>query len=128
MPKTTDASKNPPNRNSAAAATTEVRLDAPLLQAIEEERARLMQVESLLDCMLVAMDNDDGDADDPYYPNVVELARELVNKVIGQLDTVRLKPLVQQIKDGTTYPLAEEKLQAGFGDHMVKEAGVLYVS
>ena len=128
MPKRDNASKNPPNRIPAAM-TAEVRLDAPLLQAIEEERARLMQVESLLDCMLVAMDNDDdSDAEDPYYPNIIELARELVNKVIGQLDTVKLKPLIQQVKDGTPQPLAEEKLQIGFGDHMVKDGGVLYVS
>lgn len=123
MPKADDASKPRSNRS------VDIKLDAPLLLAIEEERARLMQVESLLDCLLAAMDNDgDDDAGDPYYPSVIELARELVNRTIEQLDSVKLKPLIQQSMEGTAPAAVEEKLNAGFGEHVVRDGDVIYVS
>lgn len=121
MPKADDASKPRSNRS------VDIKLDAPLMLAIEEERARLMQVESLLDCLLTAMDNDgDDNADVPYYPSVIELARELVNRTIEQLDSVKLKPLLQQIKEGTAPAATEEKLN--FGEHVVRDGDVIYVS
>lgn len=122
MPKADDASK--PRSNSSV----DIKLDAPLMLAIEEERARLMQVESLLDCLLAAMDKDGDDTGDPYYPSVIELARELVNRTIEQLDSVKLKPLIQQGMEGAAPAAAEEKLNAGFGEHVVRDGDVIYVS
>lgn len=69
-------------------------LDA-LEEAIEDERARLMQAHSLLSCIALAIDNDDGgDRHGPYYPGLIEIVRDLVNESIRRLDWDQLERLV----------------------------------
>jgi hypothetical protein len=66
-------------------------LRGPLLEAIERERARLMTADSLLGCIAIAMQGADGETGrSPYFPDLVELARELVNEAINGLDTAQL--------------------------------------
>lgn len=60
-----------------------------------------MQVHSLLSCIALAMDNDDGsDKVGPYYPGLIEIARDLVNESIGRLDWDQLERLVAAAKEG----------------------------
>lgn len=111
------------------AAGPEPKSNSALAETIEKERTRLMQAQSLLECIVIAMDYDEGNARGPYYPSVIELARDLVNKSVGQLDSVRLRPMIEQIRSGRDYATAEEKLQAGLsGKDEVKESGqVVYL-
>jgi hypothetical protein len=63
--------------------------------AIETERARLMTAEAILHCVVIAMDEDDGNSKDaPHYQSAVDVARELVTRTIGRLDSVRIGPMV----------------------------------
>ena len=67
-----------------------------LMGAIENERDRLMTAESLLACVLAAMESYDADDPDaPYYPRVLELAQEILNESLGKLDSAKLKPLIR---------------------------------
>jgi len=67
-------------------------LRGPLLEAIDRERARLMTADSLLGSVAIAMRGADGEAGRlPYFPELVELARELVNEAINGLDSNELR-------------------------------------
>lgn len=71
-----------------------------LLEAIEAERDRLSQADSLLACLIVAMEHPE-EADSPYYPDVARHARALVRQGLQGLDSVALKQCVlgAQVKD-----------------------------
>ena len=101
MGKTDDTSKGLPDRNPAVP-FTDPKLDPSLalIEAIEVERARLMKAESVLHCVIVAMTDDDDfdDGETPYYPSVIEQARELVNQVLEQLDSVKLGPMIEKLR------------------------------
>jgi hypothetical protein len=65
--------------------------------AIDDERLRLMKAHAILSCMALAMESDDGsNAPRPYYPVLVELARDLVTESVRGLDPDKLKPLIEQ--------------------------------
>ena len=59
-----------------------------------------MKAESILHCAIVAMTDDDDfdDGETPYYPSVIEQARELVNQALEQLDSVNLGPMIEKLK------------------------------
>ena len=62
-----------------------------LHDAIEGERDNLSKAESILGCLVCAMEYPSDGANAPYYPDVAQVARELVRKSISGLD-----PLVLQ--------------------------------
>src|SRR5262245_35451043 len=71
---------------SAPATRTEPAAE-PLQDAIEVERGRLYEAETLLLCTLVAMENDDAErTDTPYFPVLIEMARTLVCTALRRLD------------------------------------------
>jgi hypothetical protein len=75
----------------------EVAVPEGLHQAIESERENLSKAESLLGCLAISMEYG-GDAGDggPYYPDVAQLARELVRKSINGLDSLNLQERLAQ--------------------------------
>lgn len=83
---------------SADQGSVDPALTSALSDAIEDERSRLMRVESLIECLLAAMDNDDdAGTEAPYYPNVIEMMYELVQETIDKLDSVNVKPLIREL-------------------------------
>ena len=61
-------------------------LVSPLEAAIEEERSRLMLADSVLGCLQIALDPEAIRlTPEPYFPEVLELAREFINKSVQQL-------------------------------------------
>ena len=106
---------------SAAAATPD------LLEVVEAERTRLMQAESLLQCLLVALEDEEVETRSPYYPHVIELARELLTQSIGQLDSLRLRPLIEQARGEKAYATAEEKTGRHGADEVKESAEVVYL-
>jgi hypothetical protein len=74
-----------------------------LLDLIEIERANLARADSLLGCLKVAMEYGDADTHRrPYYPDVVEIARELVRGSVNALDSIHLPEFVaDEIKEET---------------------------
>lgn len=107
--------------HSAAASTPD------LLEAVEAERTRLMRAESLLQCLLVALDDEEVETRSPYYPHVVELACELLTRSIGQLDSLRLRPLVEQARGEKAYATAEDKAGRHGADEVKESAEVVYL-
>jgi hypothetical protein len=57
-----------------------------LHEAIEAERDNLSKAESLLACMVVSMEYQTDPHTGPYYPDVAQIARELVERSINGLD------------------------------------------
>jgi len=71
-----------------------VSMPSSLEDAIEDERSRLMRAHSILGCVTLAMEGDEGaNLTRPYYPDLIELARDLVNESINALDSDRLDRL-----------------------------------
>lgn len=70
-----------------------------LIEAIEAERCRLMKAQAVLKCALAAMEFE-SNADAPYYPDVLELAQDIVNQSIDQLDSIKLRPLIAALERG----------------------------
>lgn len=63
-----------------------------LQSAVEDERLALMKVEAILGCLNRAMESEPGGRTrGPYYPLVVELARDLVTQSIARLDSVHTR-------------------------------------
>ena len=72
-----------------------------LLDTIEVERGNLSKVESLLGCLAIAMEYG-GSADrDPYFPDVAQIACEMIRKTINALDPIYLPdPGREKVKEG----------------------------
>jgi len=81
-----------------------------LYDAIETERANLSTAESVLGCLAIAMEYEADSDNGPYYPDVAQLARELVRKSINGLDSLTLQQrlLRNKIKEGPELSFADE--------------------
>ena len=66
-----------------------------LHEAIEAERDNLSKAESLLACMVVSMEYQTDPHSGPYYPDVAQIARELVERSINALDPFVLTQLLR---------------------------------
>lgn len=73
-------------------------VSSPLMEAIEDERVRLMEVKCVLHCMYVAMLYDDGDGDLLDYADAAKVSGRMISKALDQLDGARLQPLADQIQ------------------------------
>jgi hypothetical protein len=62
-----------------------------LYEAIEIQRDNLARAESVLGCLVASMEYDSDSANRPYYPDVAQLARELVRQSINGLDSLALQ-------------------------------------
>jgi hypothetical protein len=86
-----------------------------LHEAIEAERGNLAKAESLLGCMTIAMEYANTDsAQGPYYPDVAELARDLVRQSINGLDSLTLQRRLarDRVKEGSRMPPTAESCPA----------------
>jgi hypothetical protein len=74
-----------------------------LHEAIEIERGNLSKAESLLGCLAISMEYQTDPVTGPYYPDVAEIARDLVRRSINGLDSLTLKQylLRDKIKEET---------------------------
>jgi hypothetical protein len=119
MAKRNDTSKSHSPRNaqsSRAKSAPRHVIPEPVEDLIEEERERLMRAHTVLDCTLMSMNDDDSmPTDGPHYPSLIEIARDLVNESIRQLDVTNLQNA--KPKDSED---ALEKLPGG--GYMVREA------
>jgi hypothetical protein len=71
-----------------------------LRDAIEAERGRLTKAESLLGCLTISMEYEgcSGENDGPYYPDVAQVACDLIRQTIDGLDSVNLDLLIRRAK------------------------------
>ena len=129
------APRNPAASNEGYAPTaTSTAPDDPAPRAnlgaleniVEEERSRLMKAHAILNCVVIAME-DEGicTGDGPYYPAVIESARDMVNESINRLDGVGLALMSTRLEGGevTEYPGGAEPR----GKYEVREESVRYV-
>ncbi|MGB6308783.1 MAG: hypothetical protein WBF89_13425 [Steroidobacteraceae bacterium] len=86
-----------------------VRIPEGLHEAIETERDNLSKAESVLGCLVISMEYEPDSADKPYYPDVAQLARELVRQSINGLDSLVLQQrlLRNKIKESAGLAFAE---------------------
>jgi hypothetical protein len=105
MAKRNCTSKKHPSSNRAVSAGSETADDnkephrRALHEAIEAERGKLSQAQSMLECLYLALENkdDSNPKNQVYYPDVVEMALEVVRGSVNRLDSIYLRPLVDAI-------------------------------
>jgi hypothetical protein len=69
-------------------------IPASLHDAIEAERDNLAKAESVLGCLAVSMEYETDPVTGPYYPDVAQIAREMVRQSINRLDSVVLQKIL----------------------------------
>jgi hypothetical protein len=90
MKKSTLATRARRDRYASPAAPT-FNVDA-LHEHIEDERRRLMDAEAVLDCVMMALEEDERmNASGPCYSSVIRIACRFVRTSIHQLDSVNIK-------------------------------------
>jgi hypothetical protein len=79
-----------------------------LHEAIETERGNLSKAESLLGCLAISMEYDTDPATSPYYPDVAQIARDLVRQSLNGLDSLVLQRhlLRNKVKEETELLIA----------------------
>lgn len=115
MDKQDDTSATRPDLNQDVSAKTS---RARLQEAIDCERARLLQVSSVLHCLYEVLLYAEGD-DAVTYAETAHLAVNLIDESVERLDTVRLKPLIDALKNA-------EGERTGF--YEVREPRVAYIN
>jgi hypothetical protein len=77
-----------------------------LHQAIENERGNLSRAEAVLGCLAISMESQPDPVNGPYYPEVAQLARELVRQSINGLDSLALQKLLlrNKVKENPVAP------------------------
>lgn len=103
-----DTSKVPPDRNSSVSAETPASPAAGdrkvhnrsaltrLEQAIEAQRAQLLQAYGVLICLYEVLLYAEGD-DAINYAQAAHAAAKLINKSVEDLDSVRIRPLIEEL-------------------------------
>ena len=67
----------------------------PLEEALEEERTQLMLANSVLGCLQIALDPEAITVTPPvYFPEVLELARQFINKSVRRLEYEEIRHLM----------------------------------
>jgi hypothetical protein len=59
-----------------------------VLKAIETERDNLLRADSLLECLKIAMEYGEMPHKGPYYPDVAQIAHQMVRNSIRALDPI----------------------------------------
>jgi len=63
-----------------------------LEEALDKERTRLMAANSMLGCIQTALDPEAIEVSPPvYFPEVLELAREMINRSVIQLEYEQIR-------------------------------------
>ena len=92
MANTDDTSKKQPTPTQNVSAEA-----SRLEQAIDAERARLLQVHSVLHCLYEVLLYADGE-DASTYAEAAHLAAMLIDDVVANLDPVKLRPMIEAIE------------------------------
>jgi hypothetical protein len=107
--------------------TTKAALSSPasppsrtLDQAIEAERAQLLQAGAVLVCLYQVLLHAEGE-EAVTYAEAAYVAAKLINQSVERLDSVHLRPLIEALKPGPEGPPAAAG-KSGFG---VREPGIL---
>jgi hypothetical protein len=96
-----------------------------LEQAIEAERARLLQVHSVLHCLYEVLLYADGE-DAASYAQAAHLAAMWIDDAVARLDPVRLRPMIEEIQRDARLasryaPVERTGLKSGSDENGVKE-------
>ena len=92
-------------RTAARPRHERVALPASLHEAIEIERDNLAKAESLLGCLAISMECESESATGPYYPDVAQIAREMVRRSINGLDSLALERALLRNKVKEEHPV-----------------------
>ena len=76
-------------------------LISPLEKALEEERERLVLANSMLGCIQIALDPEAITVTPMvYYPEVLDLARQFINRSVSRLEYEEIRRLLYQPTEG----------------------------
>jgi len=73
--------------------------------AVDTLKANLAKAESLLGCLAISMECESESATGPYYPDVAQIAREMVRRSINGLDSLALERALLRNKVKEEHPV-----------------------
>jgi hypothetical protein len=82
--------KRNPGKTQAPGRDTSIRIRGRLREFLDAEQGFLLKVESLLLCISTSMDDSAHPRTGPYYPDVVELASDIVGRRARSFDELLL--------------------------------------
>jgi hypothetical protein len=98
-----------------------------LEQAIESERAKLLQASAVLKCLYEVLLYADGD-EAVTYADAAHLARTVIEDSVGRLDSVRLGPLINELQASRDYELPGERPHSGTPGNRVEDVRAVYAN
>jgi hypothetical protein len=99
-----------------------------LRDAIEAERSRLMDAETVLHCAVMALEaGDHWSASEPCYQSVINMARDLIVRSITQLDSIALNEALRAPDVGATVSREYEPTFMHVRRHAVRERAPAYL-
>lgn len=104
MDKVDDTSKARPGRNQSAASARR-----QLEQAIEAQRAQLLQAHGVLTCLYEVLLHAEGD-DAVTYAEAAHVAANLINNTVEALDSVHIDPLIDALLPASINRVEEPRL------------------
>jgi hypothetical protein len=120
MAKSDDTSKAGPGRNPSSERVPAG--TSALQQAIDAERARLLQVSCALHCLYEVLLYAEGD-EAVTCAEVAHLAANLIDESVEKLDPIRLGPMIEAIRKAGE----KERSELG-GPYEVREPRVAYIN
>ena len=95
--------------------------------AIEAERSRLMDAETVLHCAVMALEaGDHWSATEPCYQSVINMARDLILRSINRLDSIALNEALRAAGAGATVPRGDDPMFVHVRKHAVRERAPAY--
>jgi hypothetical protein len=98
-----------------------------LEQTIESERAKLLQASAVLKCLYEVLLHADGD-EAVTYADAAYLARTVIEDSVERLDSVRLRPLINERQAGRDYELPGERPHSGTPGNRVEDVRAVYAN
>jgi len=84
------------------------KLRSRLEQLIEAERLQLLQARGVLKCLRDVLVHAEG-RHAISYADVAQVAARLIEKSLDRLDSVRLQPLIEELRTGVAHPVVAEQ-------------------
>ncbi len=107
--------------------TDDTRVPTGLEQAIEAERGKLLEANAALKCLYQVLLYEEGE-DAVTHAEAAHLVAALIDESVARLDSVRLNPLIDDLKVDNQGPEAYDEFDSELSELELEDIRVAFVS